>query len=66
MLFQLQQNKCIKIELFYKTIPIFQLASPNQYLSTGVEIVVAPVTANPAQGAPHSTRSTGTPWGKDL
>lgn len=57
MLFQLQQNKCIKIELFYKTIPIFQLASPNQCLSTGVEIVVAPVTANPAQGAPARAMS---------
>lgn len=57
MLFQLQQYKCIKIELFYKTISIFQLASPNQYLSTGVEIVVALVTANPAQGAPADTMS---------
>lgn len=56
MLFQLQENKCIKNELFYKTISIFQLASPNQYLSTGVEIV-ALVTANPAQGAPAHTMS---------
>lgn len=56
MIFQLQQNTCIKIELFYKTISIFQLASPNQYLSTGVE-TAALVTANPAQGAPAHAMS---------
>lgn len=53
MIFQLQQNKCIKIELFYKTL----FSNLQAQTSISPLETAALVTANPAQGAPAHAMS---------